>query len=96
MVEKDKDMENSVPSSSEERPSVKCQKIAKRHVGLTSEDSSRHMSLDSSRDSGIGENSNNSSDRSPSPTVAVPSAGKPTTPVINKPVLHIPEDTGIY
>uniref|UniRef100_A0A224XMH2 protein acetyllysine N-acetyltransferase n=1 Tax=Panstrongylus lignarius TaxID=156445 RepID=A0A224XMH2_9HEMI len=48
----------------EENPQpVKCQRIGKRHIA--DDDNSRHISLDSSRDSGIGEGSNNSNDSPP-------------------------------
>uniref|UniRef100_T1HBF6 protein acetyllysine N-acetyltransferase n=1 Tax=Rhodnius prolixus TaxID=13249 RepID=T1HBF6_RHOPR len=43
---------------------VKCQRIGKRHIA-DDDDNSRHISLDSSRDSGIGEGSNNSTDSPP-------------------------------
>ncbi|KAK9507257.1 hypothetical protein O3M35_007160 [Rhynocoris fuscipes] len=42
---------------------IKCQRIGKRHIA--GDDTSRHISLDSSRDSGIGESSNCSNDSPP-------------------------------
>lgn len=54
-------------SKESEVSKVKCQKIGKRHI-VVGDENTRHISLDSSRDSGIGESSNNSSDRTLSPT----------------------------
>ncbi|CAH1407969.1 unnamed protein product [Nezara viridula] len=58
--------ETDVISKESEVSKVKCQKIGKRHI--VGDENTRHISLDSSRDSGIGESSNNSSDRTLSPT----------------------------
>ncbi|XP_014284161.1 NAD-dependent protein deacetylase sirtuin-1 isoform X1 [Halyomorpha halys] len=64
-------------SKESEVSKVKCQKIGKRHI--VGDENTRHISLDSSRDSGIGESSNNSSDRtlSPTNTANIPFASSP-------------------
>ncbi|BES94385.1 Sir2 family [Nesidiocoris tenuis] len=71
--EEEEDEENEENTVVENTAPVKCQKIGKRHV--PGDESTRHVSLDSSRDSGIGESSNSSNEGS---------SPRPSGPIVNE------------
>ncbi|CAB0002344.1 unnamed protein product [Nesidiocoris tenuis] len=75
--EEEEDEENEENTVVENTAPVKCQKIGKRHV--PGDESTRHVSLDSSRDSGIGESSNSSNEGS---------SPRPSGPIVNGTYFH--------